>query len=110
MILFKKDWDNYPSAIPDYSTKNVSFVRYTKLLKAMGVDNHLFCLALIDQSLQGVDPFDPKLTEAQMELILAECIENPWYFFREVLRIPAIAGAGNSPLIGNRGCISIVVT
>lgn len=107
MILYKSDWDNYPSAIPDYTTQNVSFVRYSKLLKAMGVENHLFCLALIDPTLQGIDPFDSNLSELDMEKIVVECIENPWYFFREVLKIPAVAGAGNSPLLANRGNISL---
>ena len=46
-ILFKKDWDIYPSAIWDTKTTNTSFLEFSALLKHMGVENHLFMLTLM---------------------------------------------------------------
>ena len=58
MILFRSDWMKYPNAIADFQTKNKSFIEMAALLKAMGVKNHTFLLALHDRTLVGVDPFD----------------------------------------------------
>ena len=43
----------------DYSTKNISFLKMTKILTKLGVKNNDFFLALRDTDLIGVDPFDP---------------------------------------------------
>jgi hypothetical protein len=45
-------------------------------------------LALYDESLLGVDPFDPKLTDAQKIAIFRECSLNKWYYIREIVRVP----------------------
>ena len=58
MILFLRDWTQYEEAIPDYKTNNKTFLRFSGLLKAMGIKNHLFPLALHNAELQGVDPHD----------------------------------------------------
>lgn len=89
MILFEKDWvELYPYAIVDTETKNTSFIRYATLLKKMGVKNYLWPLQLHNRELQGVDPFDPNLTEEQMLLIVDECRNNFVYFIRECVRVP----------------------
>ena len=106
MILFKEDWDSYPTAIADTKTKNRSFVKYASLLKSMGVKNYAWPLALINPSLQGVDPHSKKLTYEQRAAITIECKFNKTYFFREVYRLPS----GNNPLSfsahrGNMACL-----
>ena len=107
-ILFDKDWDRYPTAIWDLKTKNKSFVEFSSLLRTMGVKNHLFMLALMQPELQGVDPFDEaNLTEEQKFKIRVECTFNPWYFIREIMRVPPAAGDVPVPLIANRGNISL---
>jgi flagellin-specific chaperone FliS len=108
MLLFANDWQRYPWARPDFETKNESFLKLAALYKAMGIRNHTFLLALHDQSLRGVDPFDyNKITDELVIRITTECRNNPWYFFREVARVPA--GSGDDPirLRANRGNIAL---
>lgn len=107
MILFLEDWKKYPSAIPDLDTKNVSFVRLAGLYKSMGIKNHLFPLALINPELKGVDPFDPNLDMVTMGMIAQECKLNPWYYFREIVRVPATGSPEPIYLEGNRGNIAL---
>jgi hypothetical protein len=109
-ILFKEDWVRFPNAIPDYETKNESFKRLSRLLSEMGVENSLFLLALMQPELQGLDPFDENLTETQKTLIGIECKYNPWYFLREVVRIPPVAGPDPVPYKANRGNIALTWT
>lgn len=77
------------------------------LLKKMGVKNHAFPLALVNQDLRGVDPFNPDLTMNEMLAISNECIINPWYFFREIARAPAKAGDLATPVEANRANIAL---
>lgn len=107
MILFLDDWKKYPSAIADTRTTNKSFLRLASVYKMMGIKNHMFLLALVNPSLQGVDPFDPNLTLKQMGEIAIECSINPWYFFRECARAPADSGMEAVPLEANRANIAL---
>lgn len=107
MILYLDDWARYPRAIADMKTRNQSFVRLAQVYRAMGVKNHMFLLALHNPDLQGVDPYSPDLTPYQMLAIAHECKENPWYFFREVARAPAIGGDLGDPFQANRANISL---
>lgn len=105
MILFYEDWKKYPTAIIHSNTKNESFLRLSSLYKSLGLKNHAFLLALHNPDLKDVDPFSDNLTQAQQVAILKECFENPWYFFREIVRLP-MAGSTPVPLIANRGNIA----
>lgn len=107
MILFKDDWKKYPTAIVHLSTRNKTFVRLASVYRSMGVENHAFMLALINPELEFVDPFDPNLTLEQMAAVALECSINPWYFFREVARAPAIGSNDSVPLEANRGNIAL---
>lgn len=107
MILYYEDWKKYPSAIIDIKTSNQSFVRLAGLYKSMGIKNHSFCLALHNPTLSGVDPHSDTLTPEQIYLIAQETKENPWYYFREVIKVPAVAGPENLPLKANRGNIAL---
>ena len=106
MILRLGDWGKYPKAIVDTKTTNKSFIRVAQIYKAMGVENHAFLLALHNPDLQGVDPFDPNLTLEQQYAIATEVSENPWYFFREVIRIPASGTLTGISFIANRANIA----
>lgn len=110
MLLFKSDWDIYPNAIVDIQTRNQSFVEYAKLLKKMGVENHLFPLQLHNKELLGLDPYSKNLSFEQQLMISLECKQNPYYFFREVLRAPG----GDNELFfrfkANRGNMALIWT
>lgn len=105
MILHLDDWKKYPTAIVDVETKNRSFVELAYKYKKMGLKNYFFHLALIQPELQGIDPFSPLLTPEQKVKIAIECRTNPWYFFREVFRLPSQGGPEPDPLRANRGNI-----
>lgn len=107
MILFMSDWSKYPGARPDLNTPNSSWIRLCGVLKAMGVNNHLFPLALHNPELIGLDPYDPELSNEQKIAITLECKENPWYFFREVARIPAKGSPNGIHVTANRANISL---
>lgn len=80
---------NKAQGILDWSTKNKSFIALSKDLDMLGIQNNTFFLILFDKTLQGIDPYDPILPiETKLRIVL-ECRRNPWYFLREVCRIPA---------------------
>lgn len=106
MILFSDDWDKYPTAIADVKTTNVSWVHTAALYESMGIKNCYFPLALIHPELQGVDPFSLTLTNEQKATIYYECKINPWYFFREILRLPP--SVTSTRFRCNRGVISVL--
>lgn len=106
-ILFKQDWRRYPTAIVDYDTKNDSFLRMASLYRVMGVENCLWPLALLNPNIQGLDPFDETLTEEQKVSIGLECQYNFWYFIREVVKIPAVAGPKPISYKANRGNLAL---
>jgi hypothetical protein len=83
-------------------TKNISFIQTAKDLKVLGIENHYFFLKLYDTSLKKIDPYDKILTDDMVMRIVNECIINPWYFIREVVRIPDQGGSG-IPFLLNRG-------
>lgn len=92
MILFESDYQNN-SGIIDLETKNYSFTRMVGVLEKMGVKNRYFFLHLMQPELQKYDPHN--LTDPSMELramILQEAKLNPWYFMREIIRIPSAGG------------------
>ena len=106
MILHQEDWLRYPGAIADYDTPNRSFVKFANLLHRQGIKNCLFMLALHDSGLKGVDPFDPSLSPQLRSRILIECKNNPWYWLREVARLPA-TGVNGISIDANRSIIAM---
>ena len=70
------------------STTNKSFLEVSNYLKETGIGNYRFMLVLLDPDLARIDPHDPSLNSIMKQKVLRECIYNPWYFFREVVRIP----------------------
>ena len=106
MILYQEDWLRYPGAIADFQTTNTSFIRFCNLLKKQGIKNCLFPLALFDKRLVGVDPFDPKLSAELRTAVIIECKRNPWYWLREVARLPA-TGTDGIRVQANRSIIAM---
>jgi hypothetical protein len=106
-ILFLNDWQRYPQAIADLQTTNRSFVRLASLYREMGVRNHAFPLALHNPRLVGVDPHSKSITKENAAAVALECYENPWYWLREVVRAPALAGPDSVPIEANRSIISL---
>lgn len=109
MILFEADWARFPTAIPDFQTKNKSWLELCAKYKLAGIRNHLFPLALINPRLQGIDPHHPDVLKDVnlMTSISLECYVNPWYYFREVARAPGESGEDAMPIRANRGNIAL---
>ena len=92
MLLYLNDYETH-GGILDTTTKNTSCFRMYKILKEMGIKNNKFFLYLSQPDLQKYDPYN--LTDPSIELrqrIVAECKINPWYYLREVIRVPAPGG------------------
>lgn len=93
----------------DFGTRNTSFLQTAKDLKINGVENYYFMLALYDPDLEGIDPYAPGI-EKNQELcmkIITECVRNPWYFLREVSRIPEPGGSACQFLLNRATCAAI---
>lgn len=74
--------------IYDFKTSNESFLNLYKDYCKLGITNNKFFLKLYDKDLLKIDPFSPMLPlEVQMKVLL-EVLINPWYFLREICRIP----------------------
>jgi len=74
--------------IYDIKTKNISFLKIAAELRRKGIKNNKFMLALYDDGLVGVDPRDKNLSAAMKVKIYNEICVNPWYYLREIVRIP----------------------
>jgi len=108
MIFHRTDWIRFPNAVVDYNTDNESFKRLVYLYKEMGIENAEFPLALMQPELSGVDPFDENLSKEIKFKIALECKYNPWYYFREICRIPPNAGTVPIRFQANRGNIALI--
>lgn len=93
----------------DFGTKNSSFLLTAHELKTLNIKNYYFMLEVKHPQLgvQDIDPFDPNLTPTDIGKLLIECKANPWFFFREVARVP-VRGAGSFPLILTRASLAAV--
>lgn len=101
MILFQKDFVDQ-GAIVDYDTKNASFIKMAMVLKDLGIKNNKFMLALYNPKLKGIDPYDPDLDSETQLMIAKEIKINPWYYLREVVRVPSQGATDGSPFILDR--------
>lgn len=108
MILFQDDWARFPSAIADVKTSNETFLRLAYFYKEkLKVKNWKFILTLLQPDLQGIDPFDEMLDDVTKTKIQLECKYNPWYYFREVARVPPTSGNVPVPFRANRANIAL---
>jgi hypothetical protein len=109
MLFFLSDWQKFPTAIRHDSTKNTSWVRMAVMYRdVFKLANWEFCLALIDPDLEFVDPHDANLSTDMKMKIRRECARNPWYYFREVFKVPARSGVGNNMYRANRHVLATI--
>lgn len=108
MIRFLDDIRNYPNAVIHRSTKNTSFLALAEKYRLMGVKNFYFHCLLLQPELANYDPHDPNLSEEIIGKMTLECKDNPWYFFRECLRIPAQGSPLPKSFKANRGNIALI--
>ena len=107
MILFREDWLAHIGATVHWETTNKSYLDLAAKYKLAGIENNFFFLALHNPRLKDVDPHSENLTLREKAMVAIECRQNPWYFFREVARAPAIAGVNPSKVQANRSAIAL---
>ena len=105
-LLMGSDENGTPFYYDTY-TSNLSFLQTAADLQKIGIKNNKFFLKLYNRDLLGVDPYSNGLSKNMIAAILMECMMNPYYFLREVSRIPEVGGiigpGGGSPFILHRG-------
>lgn len=90
------------------NTKNSSFLAMASALQYMGVRNHAFPLAVFNPELMRIDPHDPELNRNLKMAVMHECLVNPWYYFREVVRAPQTGATSYFEI--NRGNLAMLYT
>lgn len=107
-ILFRNDWLKHPEAIIHYSTKNKSFLKLAQVYYKMGIKNCAFHLSLLNPLLEHVDPFDiDNLTNVEIGMILEECMNNFWYYLREIMKVDSSESMSGAPFGCNRSNIAV---
>lgn len=93
----------------DFGTKNNSFLVTAQELKTIGIENYYFFLEVKHPELgvQDINVFDDNISPEDAARVIIECKENPWFFFREVSRVP-VSGTGSVPLILLRPSVAAV--
>ena len=99
-----------PTKYYHWNTRNKSFIELHNDLKRLGIENNKFFLVLYDKELMDIDPYAMVVPVEMQIRILRECIRNPWYFLREICRIPEdgkpIAPGGGTPFKADRNNIA----
>ena len=91
-----------------HSTTNKSFIEMHLYLKDRGIKHNEFMLLILDPDLARIDPRDPRLPAQMKARVLRECIYNPWYFLREICRIPEVGRASGVPFMLHRGNMAML--
>lgn len=97
--------------IYDLGTPNKSFLKVALTLKKLGIKKWYFMLELKDPNLTKIDPYavdsygNPTVSASDVTRITMEISRNPWYYLREVVRIPD-PGGSPVPYNANRGNIA----
>ena len=86
------------------TSRNKSALALYGFYRKIGIKNADFLLRIYDRELINVDPYNPRLSKEVQARVIAECIRNPWYYFREISRIPT--PGGHSKCIFNRGNVA----
>lgn len=90
------------------STTNKSFLEMHKYLLDSGIENNKFMLVLLDPDLAKIDPHDPNLSTSFKTKVLRECLYNPWYYFREIVRVPDSGQASGIKFELTRGNLALI--
>lgn len=91
MILYEEDFYKQ-GAVIHTNTKNASWLKMYYLLKKLGIKNNKFFLALLNPKLMEIDPYAENLSIEEIQMVATECLYNPWYYFREIIKIPQQGG------------------
>lgn len=91
-----------------HSTTNKSFLDMHYYLRDRGIKHNEFMLLLLDPDLARINPRDPKLPQVMKVKVLRECMYNPWYFLREICRIPDDGNAAGVPFRLHRGNMAML--
>ena len=93
----------------DFGTKNKSFLLTAQELKVLGIKNWYFMLEVKHPELgvQDIDAYDEHISQEDIARVCIECKQNPWYFFREVAKVP-VRGAGKLPPILSRASLALI--
>ena len=86
------------------TTSNRSALKMAKTYKELGIKNYDFLLRIYDRDLINIDPFSAHLSKIQKGKVIAEVKRNPWYYFREIARVPV--PGGNVKFEFNRGNVA----
>ena len=90
------------------STSNKSFLDMHYYLRDRGLKNNMFMLLLLDPDLARINPRDPNLSPIMKSKVLRECLYNPWYFLREICRIPDDGNPLGVPFRLHRGNMAMI--
>lgn len=88
------------------TTRNTAFLQMHKTLKKNGIKNNKFFLRLYDKKLLRVDPFAKNLSPENKGRILKEIRRNPWYYYREVVRV--LVPGGTKRFAIHRGNLALL--
>ena len=93
----------------DLRPKNTSFLMTCQELKTLGIKHWYFPLRVVYPNLgvQAIDPWKEDITAEEIGKVLTECKHNPWYFFRQVAKIP-VRGAGLFEPILHRASTALI--
>ena len=106
MLLFLSDYKTH-SGVIHTGTTNETFIKMSVILAKMGIKNNKFFLHLSQPDLAKYDPHNLKDDSVELRQRIAYEVKiNPWYYFREVIRIP-IAGADAVPYRLSRANLAI---
>ena len=78
--------------IYQWNTKNKSALQLYQMLKDIGIKNNKLHLTLLDEGLADINPLDDNLPEDLADRVVDEIDANPWYYYREISRIPIESG------------------
>lgn len=92
MILRMNDWNYHPEAAYNLNTANQSFLKLAYTHQMLGVKHWYNSLVLHDLKLIGINPRDEGLDFETKARVTYEMLTNPWFFYREVGRVPQDGG------------------
>ena len=88
-------------------TTNISFINLWRTLQRLNVANNIFPLQTIEKPFNNYDVEyinniirgkDKKLSETVFKELTKECVENIWFYFREILFLEDLEYGGKDPV------------
>lgn len=107
MILRLNDWNYHPEAAYNLNTVNQSFLKLAYTHQVLGVKHWYNSLVLHDLELVGVNPRDEGLKFETKARVTYEMLTNPWFFYREVGRVPQ-DGGDHTEFGAHRGSFTLI--